>query len=269
MPPTGSSGAPGSTDVSPPPRRYSEPWTSPARHRRPSTRQSTWQSPRRSATSGRGCTTRRSRAPTCGCRWRSPRSALERIGLGPGRAGADAAPSDGQRRRHGGARGTRARPRGGRRSAPGSPAAGRWAYRADPVVVHGPPTSRPTGGCCAARSSSGRAPGCGCCTPTGSVPPRPVEVPILIGALGPKGRAVAAELADGVFTVAAVPEFAREFSWVAIPVLGNGARRRRGPAVGEGPRGGRGRRPSTIYHGAYEYDANRGGAAGRRASGWP
>ena len=34
--------------------------------------------------------------------------------------------------------------------------------------------------------------------PDGSAPPRPIDVPILIGALGPKGRAVA-EKYDGVF----------------------------------------------------------------------
>jgi 5,10-methylenetetrahydromethanopterin reductase len=50
--------------------------------------------------------------------------------------------------------------------------------------------------------------------PPGHAAPRPVDVPVLIGAQGPKGQAVAAELADGLFTVAAVPDFAKEFSWV-------------------------------------------------------
>ncbi len=35
--------------------------------------------------------------------------------------------------------------------------------------------------------------------PTGFAPPRPIEVPIILGIGGPKGRAVADELADGVF----------------------------------------------------------------------
>jgi 5,10-methylenetetrahydromethanopterin reductase len=54
----------------------------------------------------------------------------------------------------------------------------------------------------------------------GHAAPRPVEVPVLIGAQGPMGRAVAAELADGVFTVSAVPDFAKEFAWVPHLVWG-------------------------------------------------
>ena len=37
--------------------------------------------------------------------------------------------------------------------------------------------------------------------PRGHAPPHPIDVPILISALGPKGLAVATELADGLFTV--------------------------------------------------------------------
>jgi 5,10-methylenetetrahydromethanopterin reductase len=48
----------------------------------------------------------------------------------------------------------------------------------------------------------------------GHAAPRPVEVPVLIGAQGPMGAAVAADLADGVFTVSAVPDFAKDFDWV-------------------------------------------------------
>src|SRR5215210_5039849 len=50
--------------------------------------------------------------------------------------------------------------------------------------------------------------------PDGHAASRPVEVPVLIGALGPKGHAVAKQLADGLFTVGVVPDFADEFSWV-------------------------------------------------------
>ena len=38
--------------------------------------------------------------------------------------------------------------------------------------------------------------------PEGFAPPRPIDVPIIIGAGGPKGLAAAAELADGVFVTA-------------------------------------------------------------------
>ncbi|MDT7637576.1 MAG: 5,10-methylenetetrahydromethanopterin reductase, partial [Pseudonocardiales bacterium] len=50
--------------------------------------------------------------------------------------------------------------------------------------------------------------------PDGHAPARPVEVPILVGALGPKGNKVANELGDGVFVVLQLPEFVTEYSWV-------------------------------------------------------
>ncbi len=52
--------------------------------------------------------------------------------------------------------------------------------------------------------------------PEGSSAPRPVNVPILVGALGPKGRMVADELGDGVFLALNVDPEAREFPWVAF-----------------------------------------------------
>ena len=56
--------------------------------------------------------------------------------------------------------------------------------------------------------------------PETHAPPRPVDVPVLIAAQGPKGHAVAKDLADGLFAVAAVPEFAREVEWVAYLAWG-------------------------------------------------
>jgi len=52
--------------------------------------------------------------------------------------------------------------------------------------------------------------------PEGSAAPRPVDVPILIGALGPKGREVAHELGDGIFVALNVDPAAKEFPWVAM-----------------------------------------------------
>jgi 5,10-methylenetetrahydromethanopterin reductase len=52
--------------------------------------------------------------------------------------------------------------------------------------------------------------------PPGHAAPRPVEVPIVIGALGPKGAAIARSLGDGLFVTLALPEFAKEFSSVSF-----------------------------------------------------
>jgi len=56
--------------------------------------------------------------------------------------------------------------------------------------------------------------------PAGHAPPRPIDVPVLISALGPKGLAVAKELADGLFTVNGETGFAKEFTWSALGVHG-------------------------------------------------
>lgn len=85
--------------------------------------------------------------------------------------------------------------------------------------------------------------------------PRPVEVPILIGADGPKGLAVADELGDGVFS-AAVPQPGATSAWRALLTFGTvlepgeeltspRARAAFGPGV------------AVAYHALYE----RGGAA--------
>jgi 5,10-methylenetetrahydromethanopterin reductase len=87
----------------------------------------------------------------------------------------------------------------------------------------------------------------------GHAAPRPVEVPVLIGAQGPMGRAVATELGDGLFTVAAVPDFAGEFDWVPHLCYGTVLE------DGEEPTSERVRAaggPGTVLtlHGVYEYD---------------
>lgn len=56
--------------------------------------------------------------------------------------------------------------------------------------------------------------------PLGHAPSRPIDVPILISALGPKGLAVATELADGLFTVNGQTRFASRFDWAALGVHG-------------------------------------------------
>ncbi|HEY0227322.1 MAG TPA: LLM class flavin-dependent oxidoreductase [Mycobacterium sp.] len=56
--------------------------------------------------------------------------------------------------------------------------------------------------------------------PDGFAPARPIGIPILISALGPKGLAVAKELADGLFTVNGETGSAPQFSWAALGVHG-------------------------------------------------
>ena len=46
--------------------------------------------------------------------------------------------------------------------------------------------------------------------PDGHAPARPVDVPILVGALGPKGHKVAHELGDALFATLQVPDFLHE-----------------------------------------------------------
>jgi 5,10-methylenetetrahydromethanopterin reductase len=99
--------------------------------------------------------------------------------------------------------------------------------------------------------------------------PRPVEVPVLIGADGPKGLAVAAELGDGVFS-AGVPQPGAAAAWRALlsfgTVLDDGeevtsarARVAYGPGL------------AVAYHAVYErggavaVDGLPGGAAWRDA----
>ena len=56
--------------------------------------------------------------------------------------------------------------------------------------------------------------------PDGHAPRRPIDVPVLISALGPKGLAVALELGDGLFTVNGETDFAKQFTWAALGVHG-------------------------------------------------
>src|SRR3984893_8308707 len=93
--------------------------------------------------------------------------------------------------------------------------------------------------------------------PSGYGAKRPISVPILIGADGPKGLAVAAELGDGVFSAAVPqPDAVKAADWRALLSFGS--------VLDEGeqltsPRGGGPGAPGAgvMYHAMYE----RGGAA--------
>lgn len=56
--------------------------------------------------------------------------------------------------------------------------------------------------------------------PDGHAPARPVDVPILISALGPKGNGVASKLADGLFATLQLPDFAGDYDWSAYLAWG-------------------------------------------------
>ena len=87
--------------------------------------------------------------------------------------------------------------------------------------------------------------------PPGHAAARPVEVPIIVAALGPKGRAVARELGDGLFVTSSIPQFAKEFSrvsylfWGTVLDDGEDLQSRRVRAAG-GPG------LALAYHGTYE-----------------
>jgi 5,10-methylenetetrahydromethanopterin reductase len=88
--------------------------------------------------------------------------------------------------------------------------------------------------------------------PVGHAPPRPIDVPVLISALGPKGLAVARELADGLFTVNGETEYAKHFSWAALGV--HGTVLAEGEALDSARvRAAAGPGNALAYHAAYEF----------------
>jgi 5,10-methylenetetrahydromethanopterin reductase len=88
--------------------------------------------------------------------------------------------------------------------------------------------------------------------PVGHAPARPVDVPILISALGPKGNKVATELGDGLFVTLQQPDFMSEYSWV--PYLAWGTVLDEGEASNtEHARLAGGPGWALAYHGAYEF----------------
>ncbi len=87
--------------------------------------------------------------------------------------------------------------------------------------------------------------------PPGALPERPVNVPLLVAANGPKGLAVARELGDGVMTIGGGEP---DFEWCAALCLGTVL------DDGESPDSERARAAAgpafvALYHGAYEQGA--------------
>ena len=88
--------------------------------------------------------------------------------------------------------------------------------------------------------------------PDGHAPPRPIDVPVLIGALGPKGNEVAKELGDGLFATLQLPDFAADYPWSAYlawgTVLDEGE-----DNDSEHARSAAGPGWALSFHGAYEF----------------
>ena len=88
--------------------------------------------------------------------------------------------------------------------------------------------------------------------PDGHAPARPIDVPILIGALGPKGDRAARELGDGLYVTLQLPEFVSAYSWVPFlvwgTVLDDGE-----PTDSDHARAAGGPGWALAYHGAYEF----------------
>lgn len=88
--------------------------------------------------------------------------------------------------------------------------------------------------------------------PDGHAAPRPVDVPVLISALGPRGNEVTRELGDGLFATSQVPAFARDYAWV--PYLMWATVLDAGEETGsEHARVCAGPGWALAYHGAYEF----------------
>jgi 5,10-methylenetetrahydromethanopterin reductase len=88
--------------------------------------------------------------------------------------------------------------------------------------------------------------------PGTNAPQRPIDIPVLVSALGPKGLAVTREIADGLFSVNGETAHAHEFTWAALgihaTVLGQDERLD-SPRV----RAAAGPGNALAYHAAYEF----------------
>ena len=88
--------------------------------------------------------------------------------------------------------------------------------------------------------------------PAANAPRRPIEVPVLVSALGPKGLAVAHEIADGLFSVNGQTAHAREFNWAALGIHGTVLSQDE-PLDSPRVRAAAGPGNALAYHAAYEF----------------
>ena len=88
--------------------------------------------------------------------------------------------------------------------------------------------------------------------PDGHAPARPIELPVLISALGPKGLAITREIADGLFSVNNQTGHAREFTWAALGIHGTVLEDHE-PLDSARVRAAAGAGHSLAYHATYEF----------------
>ena len=100
--------------------------------------------------------------------------------------------------------------------------------------------------------------------PPGHAEPRPVEVPIIVGALGPKGAAVARELGDGLFRDPPAARVRDRVPRVSTCSGGRSWTRARRAQLRPCARGGWAGM-ALAYHGAYESREPAGGARAARS----
>lgn len=100
--------------------------------------------------------------------------------------------------------------------------------------------------------------------PGTNAPQRPVDIPVLVSALGPKGLAVTHEIADGLFSVNGETAHAHEFAWAALGIHGTvlgGDEPLDSPRV----RAAAGPGNALAYHAAYEFGGDPTALPGGRA----
>jgi 5,10-methylenetetrahydromethanopterin reductase len=88
--------------------------------------------------------------------------------------------------------------------------------------------------------------------PAGHAPARPIDVPILISALGPMGAEVTRELGAGLYATLQLPDFARDFDEVAYLFWGTVLDEGEDP-TSERVRLAGGPGTALSWHGAYEF----------------
>ncbi|MFI9047170.1 LLM class flavin-dependent oxidoreductase [Streptomyces sp. NPDC053427] len=88
--------------------------------------------------------------------------------------------------------------------------------------------------------------------PGTNAPQRPIDIPVLVSALGPKGLALTHEIADGLFTVNGETAHAHEFTWAALGIHGTVLGEEE-PLDSPRVRAAAGPGNALAYHAAYEF----------------